>query len=101
MKSVFLLGKKVERGKKTVILLLIATFIQLVILFSLMDLEDFFDQIDLSALAANEQQGFRDWLGERPNIKFSIENALRKGQSVKAYIHIYRKQVDYVLRIEN
>jgi len=66
-----------------------------------MDLEDFFDQIDLSALAANEQQGFKDWLGERPSMKFSIENALRKGQSVKAYIHIYRKQVEYAVRIEN
>ena len=66
-----------------------------------MIMEELFGLIDLSTLSTDEQKGFREWLEKRPNMEFSIANALRKGQSVRGYIHSYRREIQYTVRIED
>ncbi len=65
-----------------------------------MDMEEAFSRIDLSALSIDEQEGFKVWLNERSHMQSSIINAWRRGQSVKAFLHTFRKQSEYLVRIE-
>ena len=66
-----------------------------------MDIEGMFNQIDVSALSLAEQEGFKAWLEDRPQMQTSISSALRKGQSVWVSLgrQVAKKPVDYFVHI--
>lgn len=66
-----------------------------------MDIEGMVSEIDVSALSLAEQEGFKAWLGDRPQMQTSISSALRKGQSVRVSLgrQVAKKPVDYFVHI--
>lgn len=66
-----------------------------------MELESVLDSIDRSGLTSDQQAGFVEWLTERPHMQVSIQNALSKGQPIKALkiSKTVRSKPEYTLRI--
>ncbi len=66
-----------------------------------MELAGVLNSIDQSGLSTDQQTGFVDWLKERPHMQVSIQNALSKGQSVKALLisKTGRSKPEYILRV--
>lgn len=46
------------------------------------DIEAMVNEIDVSALSLADQEGFKAWLRDRPQMQTSINSTLQKGQSV-------------------
>jgi hypothetical protein len=66
-----------------------------------MELEGVINLIDRSGLSNEQQIGFQDWWNERLQMQVSIQNALSKGQSVKALMvsKTLRSKPEYILRV--
>jgi hypothetical protein len=64
-------------------------------------MEDILDKIDRSGLPLDQQEGFVNWLRERPQLQTSARNALSKGQSIKALVisKSVRSKAEYILRV--
>lgn len=63
--------------------------------------EELISKIDRSGLSVAEQEKFTGWLVRSARMQITIETALRRGYSVKAYSNTYRKQIEYWVRIED
>ncbi len=60
------------------------------------------NNVDLSTLAPPDRSGFEAWLGKSFYIRISIENALRRGMSVRALStqNTQLRRIEYSVRIE-
>ena len=65
------------------------------------DIEGMVSQINVSALSAAEQAGFKDWLQDRPHLQISIRSALQRGQPVRVSPGrlVAKKPVDYFVHL--
>jgi hypothetical protein len=68
-----------------------------------MKFEEVVCKINRSTLSGDQQEGFASWLRERPYMQISIQQALEKGQAIKALL-VSRSipgRIDYILQIES
>ena len=66
-----------------------------------MPIEELISRVNISALSPNEQENFKVWLTKNIGMQLTIETALRRGHTMKAYVNTYRKQSEYWVKIED